>query len=231
MTILMTLKKLLPWRIYYPFEKWVEGKLKQIHPSSYKILKFGRKNINTPDYWNNVWQNDKIQRNYAELFKIITDRIPVNAKVLDVGCGIGRLSRIIKKDCHAEVVGLDFSSWACDQLSKEGFETIVSSLPEIPVEDNTFDVALATEVLEHLDKPELTIGQMVRVVKPGGIIMCSVPNNALHPHEELEHQQSFTEAKIRKILSSYSSHIEIKTGNLQNDNNLEFLFFKAVINK
>ena len=231
MTILTTLKRILPWRIYRTLEEWVEHELRSTYPSIYKIIKFGRKNINTPTYWNTVWQNDKIQRHYTELFNIITNRIPENAKVLDVGCGVGRLSRIIKNECAAEVVGLDFSSWACEQLAKEGFETIVSSLPKIPVEDNTFDIAVATEVLEHLDKPELTIFQMARVVKPGGMIMCSVPNNSLHPHEEFEHQQSFTESKIIDMVSSFGSDIEIKTGRMQKDSSVEFLFLKAIINK
>lgn len=229
MSPLEILKKALPWRIYYWIQKWVEKELRAINPLFYKFLKFGRTNINTSEYWNTVWRNDTIDRNYDELFKIIFDHIPSNSKVLDVGCGVGRLTKKIINECSSEVVGLDFSQWACAQLSKEGVKTIVSSLPTIPCENNSFDVAVATEVLEHLDNPELTIRQMFRVVKPGGIVMCSVPNDALHPHTELEHQQSFDELKIQKMLMPYSSKIEIYIGKLLKTDDLEFLFAKAIV--
>ncbi|MBL1264997.1 class I SAM-dependent methyltransferase [Candidatus Methylomicrobium oryzae] len=180
----------------------------------YKLIKFGRTNINTRDYWNNEWANDSVQRDYVELFKLILEQIPTGVKVLDVGCGVGRLSKIIREQKNADLTCLDFSDWACEQLEKEGFKTIVSKLPNIPLPDNAFDIAVATEVFEHLDNPEKTIKQMVRVVKPGGIIMCSVPNDALHPHEELEHQHLFTFDKIVAMLSKYRNEIITKTGKL-----------------
>lgn len=229
MTLMDTFKQILPWRIYHPLAKWLENDLREISPSIYKFVKFGRTNINTPDYWNQVWSKDKIQRNYQNLFKLIIDRIPPNAKVIDIGCGVGRLSKLIKEKCSVEVVGLDFSSWACKQLSKDGFETIVSTLPQIPIIDNSFDVAIATEVLEHLDKPERTIKEMARVVKSGGIIMCSMPNNMLHPSEELEHQQSFDKTKIKQIFKKYTTDIELKTGRLLEDSNVEFLFVYGIV--
>ncbi len=219
----MKIKEIIPWRIRNFFDNVIESNLRPKSHKLYKLIKFGRTNINTPAYWNSEWANDSVQRNYEELFALIMERIPEGAKVLDVGCGVGRLSKLIKAQRNAEVTCLDFSDWACEQLKKEGFNTIVSSLPKIPLPDNTFDIAVATEVFEHLDHPEKTIAQMVRVVKPGGIVMCSVPNDALHPHEELEHQQIYTIDKITSMLSKYGSEVNTETGELYPGSEHEFI--------
>jgi ubiquinone/menaquinone biosynthesis C-methylase UbiE len=157
------------------------------------------------------------------LFALILEQIPPDAKVLDVGCGVGRLSKLIKQQRNADLTCLDFSEWALAQLQQEGFKTVCSALPNIPLPDNRFDIAVATEVFEHLDYPEKTIAQMVRVVKPGGIVMCSVPNDTLHPHEELEHQQIYTVEKITTILSKYGDKIKTETGELFPGSEHEFI--------
>lgn len=214
----------LPWRFRNRLDYWLESYMRQKNHKLYKLVKFGHSNINTPEYWDKEWQSDSVQRNYEELFSRILAHIPEDARVLDVGCGIGRLSRLMREKRKAVVTGLDFSPWACEKLRADGFDAIVSSLPAIPFPDAHFDVAVATEVLEHLDEPEKTLREMARVIRPGGIIMISVPNDTLHPFEELEHQQSFTRDKVAKMLSRIGSVVEISTGKLLNGADVEFLF-------
>lgn len=227
----MKLKDIIPWRIRYRLHLWAENFLRPNYTSIYKLLRFGKRNINTPEYWDKVWSNDSVGQNYEGLFDFILEKVPYGAKVLDVGCGIGRLAKLMRDKRDAKVTGLDFSVKACEQLAREGFETIVSKLPKIPQPDNTFDVVIATEVLEHLDHPEKTLKQMVLVLKTGGVIMCSVPNNTLLPHKELEHQQVFDEKRLFNMLSMFSSEVEIKSGRFYKDDDLKFLFGCAVIKK
>ncbi len=120
----MKFNEIIPWRIRNQLNIWLENHVRPSAPKLYKLIKFGRTNINTPDYWNNEWENDSCQRNYEELFSLILGHIPEQAKVIDVGCGVGRLSKLIKQQRNAELTCLDFSSWACDQLKKDGFNVI-----------------------------------------------------------------------------------------------------------
>jgi ubiquinone/menaquinone biosynthesis C-methylase UbiE len=211
MQALMQFKNFVPWRLRHRVDRWLEKRVRPSHPKLYKLVKFGRTNLNTPEYWDSVWRSDTTDRNYSELFAAILERIPEGAKVLDVGCGVGRLSRRLRDECRARVTGLDFSPWACEQLAKDGFETVVSTLPTIPFPDGAFDAAVATEVLEHLDRPAATIREMARVVRRGGTLICSVPNEALHPHEELEHQHTFTQKTARALFASIAATIETMT--------------------
>jgi ubiquinone/menaquinone biosynthesis C-methylase UbiE len=124
---------------------------------------------------------------------------------------------------------LDFSACALEQLAKEGIEAVKSILPDIPLPDDTYDVAIATELLEHLDHPLKTLYQMARVVKPGGNILCSVPKDRLHPYDELEHQRCFAEESLRLLLSKISSDIEIKSVTTFKNKRVESYLARAVI--
>jgi ubiquinone/menaquinone biosynthesis C-methylase UbiE len=203
---------LVPWFIRHRLHKWLEGRLRPTNPGLYKLVKYGRTNINTPRYWDGVWRNDTENRNYRELFQQICNRIPPQSKVLDVGCGSGILARQLRDTCGAIVTALDFSAHACSLLASDGFETIVSTLPAIPFPDESFDFAVCTEVLEHLDDPEKTIIQMFRIVRRGGSVICSVPDNLLHPHQELEHQRAFTVTRFKLLLNTVSHDFEVIQG-------------------
>ncbi len=226
----MKWKNIIPWRIRYKSDQFIENRIRPKSPRLYKLIKHGRTNLNTPNYWNSTWETDDTQRDYEELFSLIKSYIKEEqASVIDIGCGVGRLSRILRDDSKANVTCLDFSQWACDQLSQQGFKTIVSSLPNIPLPDDTFDYAVATEVLEHLDNPEKTLLQMARVVKFGGLVMFSVPNDTLHPHEELEHQQIFTKERVIKMMATIGDDYIIKSGEFYPGSVHEYLLGIVVV--
>jgi cyclopropane fatty-acyl-phospholipid synthase-like methyltransferase len=223
----MQFKECIPWRVRHKLDVWAEEKLRPRQPSLYKLAKFGRTNINTPRYWDDTWSSDEVDREYSELFVQVGKHLQGGEKVLDVGCGIGNLSRYLKETCGSDLTCLDFSRWALDELKKEGFPTIFSKLPKIPLPDDSFDAAVATEVLEHLSRPEATIKQMKRVVRPGGKVIFSVPNDMLHPHEELEHQNSFSKDSLSAILAQEFKAFSVSEGVLTGD--VRFLLAVAVV--
>lgn len=93
------------------------------------------------------------------------------AKILDAGCGEGVL---VEKYAQQgwDIIGVDknYSS----AYVKEG------SITEIPYPDKTFDTVMALDVLEHLLYPDqlVAVGELMRVLKPGGMLLISVPNVA-----------------------------------------------------
>jgi SAM-dependent methyltransferase len=98
------------------------------------------------------------------------DALPRDARVLDAGCGEGVLVQEYAARLRIEGVDANFRS---DRV-REG------SVTALPYADATFDQVLCLDVLEHLTFPEqpVALGELFRVLKPGGSALLSVPNLA-----------------------------------------------------
>ena len=96
-------------------------------------------------------------------------------RVLDLGCRDGALTRAYAEG--NEVVGVDADKEALAEAQKLGIETRWADLDEpLPFEDETFDVVVAGELLEHLRDPGRVVTEARRVLRPGGTFVASVPN-------------------------------------------------------
>ena len=91
-------------------------------------------------------------------------------RALDVGCGKGRFARIFQERYpDAEIWGLDISEEMLKHVPA-GIHTRAGSMTALPFEDASFDAAFATESLEHAVEIDVAVGEICRVVKPGGRI-------------------------------------------------------------
>ena len=97
--------------------------------------------------------------------------------VADIGCGNGRIGRLIVCDCQ-KYIGLDSSdSLTAFPTYIEGFENVTlvqASATDVPLENESVDVAICWGVMHHTDRPEKTFDELVRIVKPGGYILIFV---------------------------------------------------------
>ncbi len=102
----------------------------------------------------------------------------LSGRMLDIGCGIKPYKDLLK-DHVKEHVGLDHKDSFHDQSNVDLFGTAY----DIPQENGTFDSALCSFVLEHLEEPGIAIRECARVLKPGGHALYALPF-FWHLHEE-----------------------------------------------
>lgn len=96
-------------------------------------------------------------------------------RVLDLGCRYGALTRAYADG--NEVVGVDVDRDALAEAAKLGIETQWADVEEpLPFDDESFDVVVAGELIEHLREPERLVAEARRVLRPGGTLAASVPN-------------------------------------------------------
>jgi len=145
--------------------------------------------------------------------------VGTDKRVLDLGCRDGALTQ-----CYAvgnSVTGVDIDQQALS-LAKErlGISTLWLDLNRepLPFDDSSFDVAVAGEVLEHLEDPAFVVGQAHRVLAPDGIFIGSVPNSfhwrarvaflTGHHIEDPTHLHLFSRSKLLKLLERFD-HVEL----------------------
>lgn len=93
----------------------------------------------------------------------------LSGSLLDVGCGSKPYRLLFNVDTY---VGLDIES----ETSRErGVADTLYSGSAFPFSDNSFDSILCNQVLEHVFNPDEFIGEIVRVLKPSGKVLLTVP--------------------------------------------------------
>jgi 2-polyprenyl-3-methyl-5-hydroxy-6-metoxy-1,4-benzoquinol methylase len=104
------------------------------------------------------------------------------SSILDVGCGEGVLTADwAERLGDGRVVGIDLddpklrAEW--EQRTRPNLEFVVQEATSLPFRDGEFDLACATEVLEHVPDPEATVAEMARVAS--GHLLVSVPREPL----------------------------------------------------
>ncbi|MCC6139911.1 MAG: class I SAM-dependent methyltransferase [Nitrospira sp.] len=117
-------------------------------------------------------------RRYGQISRRVAALAP--GRLLDVGCGDGRLAREIKQVLPRVVVhGCDLSLAALDRAQGLDRQYAVDLNGErLPEPDGSLDLVIASEVIEHLIEPGRAMAEFHRVLRPGGHVLITVPNVA-----------------------------------------------------
>jgi malonyl-CoA O-methyltransferase len=92
-------------------------------------------------------------------------------RILDAGCGKGRFARVLaERYPQASLTAFDLAEAMLDSVPK-GLSACAGSMTALPFPDDIFDFAYATESLEHAVDIETAVGELCRVVRPGGRIV------------------------------------------------------------
>lgn len=94
--------------------------------------------------------------------------------LVDVGCGTGNLWRTTGHR-FARAVGLDLVRYDGCPPDMEFHEADLDRGP-LPLADNTADVTVAVETIEHLENPRALVRELARVTRPGGWVLVTTPN-------------------------------------------------------
>jgi SAM-dependent methyltransferase len=116
-------------------------------------------------YW---WMHCVIEEEANRLGKPIT--------IVDVGCDRGIIKRFIPPIKHAHWIGLDIDTnregihlAKYDELVRCDFDE------QLALPDASVDIVICSHVLEHLPRPEFTMGEIARILRPGGMLLVGVP--------------------------------------------------------
>ena len=124
-------------------------------------------------------------------------------KLLESGCGRGEFLGHFHKlglECH----GLDRSAEIKALLAGSGIPVQICDVEKekVPFADNTFDVVYNKSFLEHLRDPDIFLNEARRILRPGGLLLCLVPDwesNYKIYFDDFTHRTPFSAVSLRDI--------------------------------
>lgn len=118
-----------------------------------------------------IMLTEKIHRNFVYnrrmdvLSGYFVNRLTDHARVLDIGCGDGKIDKLIMEKKKVSIEGLDVLVRDNTYIPVTPFDG-----KEIPFEDGSFDTAMVIDVLHHVDEPESLMREMTRVARKNILI-------------------------------------------------------------
>ncbi len=134
--------------------------------------------------------------------------------VLDIACGTGYGSQLLSTKGEAiKVIGIDISKNAIEFSKKYYQEDNINFLIDdaqtlTSQSDDSFDLIVSFETIEHINYPEKFIKQTKRLLKKDGILIISTPNANTYPKGNKYHINEQSPNEFRSLLKKYYKNIE-----------------------
>lgn len=122
------------------------------------------------------------------------DVLVPGARVLEVGCGTAALAAALARrgaDVVATDIGLRWLVLAAERFRDEGVSgasLVCCSAESAPFADGSFDLVVASDVIEHVNNIDAFVAGCARLLRPGGLLFLATPNRyslGLEPHVRL----------------------------------------------
>jgi 2-polyprenyl-3-methyl-5-hydroxy-6-metoxy-1,4-benzoquinol methylase len=162
------------------------------------------------------WEDPAAVHENQRLHQMILAEAPASIKrVLDVGCGAAWVAAHFQNS-NAEVYSMDISTVNPEKAVRKypfpGHFGVVADVFRLPFQASSFDLIVASEIIEHVADPAAFLASLLPALAPGGVLVVTTPHNeklayslCIHcnqPTPHHAHLHSFTADSIRELLPS-----------------------------
>ncbi len=128
------------------------------------------------EYWNNTASESTFTHPF--LYDFIGKNISLKSKILDYGCGYGRIVNELRSNGYTNVTGVDTSEALIKRAKNEGEPSLFTHIPpaSLPYKDEAFDCIILFAVLTCIpssNHQNEIIKEIYRALKPGGLLYVS----------------------------------------------------------
>ena len=125
-------------------------------------------------------------------------------RVLDAGCGEGYGTDLLASAGAASVVGVDVDEPTVEHARERyGHDFQVADLAKLPFEDDSFDLVVCFETIEHVADARRVVAELRRVLVDDGMLVISTPNPAQYVVENEFHVREFTPDEFAELLDDH----------------------------
>jgi ubiquinone/menaquinone biosynthesis C-methylase UbiE len=185
-----------------------------------KYHEFDKYSKNGAYHWENYWGdftkiNSFVRGRYKLVLDILKEHKIANKTVLDLGCGDGALAGLLAME-GAIVTGIDLEPKAIElareMFSKRGlngnFILQQTSTAQI-IANTSFDYIVCADVIEHVEKPDIMLEEIHRILKPGGMAILTTPVRLTEIPQDKYHVREWYPNEFFEFCSSNKSKFNV----------------------
>jgi len=180
---------------------------------------FTKYHLRSPDYhWQQISKNIfRFNAYVSARYQQVVNLIPKHKKpsILDIGCGDGVLLWLISQRSFAQLFGIDTDQTSIKaarrKLTDRGVKVTLkqANAYQLPFSPRSFDVVVATEIIEHLANPDKMLTQIKSVLKPNGkVIITTVVKLQTSPEDKM-HVQEYSQEELQYLLEKHFNSVKI----------------------
>lgn len=159
------------------------------------------------------WYHKQMYFDHIRRYEFASEFVK-NKQVLDVACGTGYGSLLLAKSAARRVFGIDISKktikYAQKHYPHKKLKFVVGDATDIPLANNSVDVVVCFETLEHVKKYRKLLDEVKRVLRKNGLLVISTPNKLLSNRgDNPYHVREFGEKEFGDILENNFSDVKI----------------------
>jgi SAM-dependent methyltransferase len=133
-------------------------------------------------------------------------------RVLDAGCGTGYGLEMLLAYRPESVTGVDLSDEAVTDAGRrlgDQAELVRADVRDLPLEDDSFDIVVCFEVIEHVERQRDALDELKRVVRPGGVLLISSPNRDVYPPGNPHHVREYRPEELQAELEERYENVKL----------------------
>ncbi|MGH8015286.1 MAG: class I SAM-dependent methyltransferase [Candidatus Zixiibacteriota bacterium] len=151
------------------------------------------------------------------VYEHVKSRLNQNDKVLDLGFGEGYGTSLLAENCR-EIVGVDVDQkivdYANERHQKANCRFLKYDGNTLPFDNDTFDIVVSFQVIEHIDNEPAFVSEIHRVLKQGRRLLLTTPNKAtrLKPGQKpfnRFHKREYYSHELQKTLSHKFQNVSV----------------------
>jgi SAM-dependent methyltransferase len=200
------------WRIqevplfYRQPRAWTSGRFAELgmgYLRTIRRLVAYRNSVKSADYDHRAFDSwIPLQRYWQRArYRVIRGMADGSSRILDIGCGSSRIVQSLP-----QAVGIDMQLRKLRWLRAPGRQLVQASLMDLPFRDETFDCVICSEVIEHIPRDRIDLGDMVRVLAPGGTLVLGTPDYGKWRWRALEgaYKKAFPQGYATEHINPYT---------------------------
>ena len=136
------------------------------------------------EYYDLLYRDKNYSKEVDYIDQLIKKYYPGSKTILDLGCGTGRHALYLAKKGY-EVTGIDGAKGMIDVAKQQSLQSGLSNVSFIVLDSESFslkpesyDAVVCSSVLEYVQNDKMLLCNLVKVLRPGGVLLISVPHMA-----------------------------------------------------